>query len=526
MIRRKKILLGDKDIKSRENKDFDITINLNKTYREIVPYKKENVFNQISQYQSERDNCRNFRIYGTIESMYQDCDNFVIHIFKEKPNLTDLTATGTVNINTINGYLKTSKTYPSISNSWDSKNLFFKKKGKFLIELDDYYESDFIYLFFPEIYDTQENLFKRQLVYRYKTLNLKGEEIIKDISYGQQNSIVDIDGNIVEVDNDFDFFYNKHWIKEEIKLSYIRPTSWKCVNKICLGTNRDTVFVPYEPSKSCNINQMKFYSELIEVFADTLAPIPGSNIIQNISANANYIPPVYSQECNNLVTLGIMNRGTVCNLHEQEGNGYYTLQDSVGNYTNNLFDFGEYVKIKAIPAEGYKFIGFDINPVNIEPSYPLPGPFSTPSSHITFGSPIIGDITNPISNELILSLTSDTVVKLNFAKEITVEIENGFFHIATEDATYQKYRSHSKEYAPGIYKFPKGIHLNILLAYSSQTSNISITNFKTKTGSEPYIQRNIPGGQLPDDYATAVNAFISQPHYYILPITENIKIRL
>ena len=114
------------------------------------------------------------------------------------------------------GYIKTIQTSSVISESWNPSNIFNKKKGKYLIELDNYNEYDSVYVFISGLPENYSNLFKFQLVYRYEIINLAGEKEVKLVPYGKDEAIVDINGEILPIVNDFNFFYNKHWVKKNI----------------------------------------------------------------------------------------------------------------------------------------------------------------------------------------------------------------------------------------------------------------------------------------------------------------------
>jgi hypothetical protein len=58
MDKRKKILLGNKDILSRTIQDFYIDINLSKDNREMLPYKYDNIFDITNFYNKERKECK------------------------------------------------------------------------------------------------------------------------------------------------------------------------------------------------------------------------------------------------------------------------------------------------------------------------------------------------------------------------------------------------------------------------------------------------------------------------------------
>jgi len=210
----KKILHGDKDIINRKSEDFYLFIDLHRTAREFVPNKYDNVFNITDQYNKERNSCRNFRIYGQITSSDFDCTNLKLFVFKDIPNYSLYP-----HFSTDPNYLTETTTKPIVSNSWKYNNIFKKQVGKYLIEIDNFTETaDTVYIHIIDINPNAKNLYKCKLVYNYTTTDIFGNEITKTIPYGTDGSVVDINGNIIEVNNDFDFFYNKHWIKKNIDI--------------------------------------------------------------------------------------------------------------------------------------------------------------------------------------------------------------------------------------------------------------------------------------------------------------------
>jgi hypothetical protein len=189
MDNRKKILLGEKDIISRDNEDMFININLNKTFAEIRDEKFENIFDVAKQYEKERNTSRNFRIYGTISSTVVHSDGIALNILSSQTAAPLFQVTST----------------PLVYNE---VNAFGKKIGKYLIEFD-YCPYEFLFIQIPGNginYSTQ--IFPQQLVFK----DLEGNFI----DYGTQTNEIDGDGNTIEVNNDFYFLYNKHWIKKDL----------------------------------------------------------------------------------------------------------------------------------------------------------------------------------------------------------------------------------------------------------------------------------------------------------------------
>lgn len=480
MLKRQKILLGKEDIKIRENEDFSIDINLSGNLREIVPYKKENNFNLAIQYAKERNNSRDFRIYGTIESIFEDCDNLIVHVFSKKPDVEGLEVEiqANANIDTFEGYMKTTKTSSVISNAWNPVNIFNKKKGKFLVELDhdiDGYsdgELDFVYLYFPELNDDQENLFKRQLVYRYKTLNFQGEPSIELIPYGNTDIFIDIDGNYIDVQNDFDFFFNKHWIKENIKLNYSRSMYWRHETGVCDSIVRDIKLIPYTDSSVCEDGERVYY-DLIWVFSDTLAPVPDKDLVPNDGTVIPEVLNVSDDSCETFSILTVINGNTVAGVDEILGKGYVKVRDQQGDPHGYLFDIGESAFLEAVPLPGYAFHGFDIDPTITNSRKPNPDPASdveiiNPQSDWFLGSRVCNANTTP-SNNISIPMITNRTVKANFVLEVSLQIIGADFWVSNLYCTERKLLDGQ------TYSFPVGYRVNILRSSADDPSSGSKT---------------------------------------------------
>ena len=189
MDNRKKILLGEKDIISRNNEDILINVNLNKTFTEIRDEKFENVFDVAKQFSDERNTSRNFRIYGTINSNVAHSDGIILNI------LSSQTSSPLFQV-------------PSSSLVYNEVNAFGKKIGKYLIEYD-YCPYDVLFIQIPgNGINYSAQTFPQQLVFKDPDGNF--------IDYGTETNEIDVDGNTIEINNDFYFFYNKHWIKKDL----------------------------------------------------------------------------------------------------------------------------------------------------------------------------------------------------------------------------------------------------------------------------------------------------------------------
>lgn len=192
---KKKILLGEKDILAKENEDIFLNVSLHSTFSEIRNYKYDNVFDVAAQFKKERNESRDFRIYGIVDATVVDCDNLTISVFSQSGS------TG------LSGFVKNVQTSPMVYSSY---NAFAKKRGKYLIELTGYTE-DFVFLYIASNNLTYKNqIYSQQLIFK----DGNGEFI----DYGTQTIEINEDGTLMDINNDFYFLYDKHWIKKDLDI--------------------------------------------------------------------------------------------------------------------------------------------------------------------------------------------------------------------------------------------------------------------------------------------------------------------
>lgn len=193
MDERLKILLGDTDVITKDNEDLYININLNRSFFEYKKEKYDNDFDLAKQFEKERDASRNFRIYGVVDSNVIDCDNYPLKVYSDS-GATDLVYTTTTTFLNFGG----------------SVNVYNKKKGKYYIPLDNYTGSSIFIQVPTNTINITTQIFEQRLVF----YNLDNEFI----SYGTETVEVDNDLNTLEINNNFPFFYNKHWVKKDLTL--------------------------------------------------------------------------------------------------------------------------------------------------------------------------------------------------------------------------------------------------------------------------------------------------------------------
>lgn len=188
-----KILLGSEDILLKDNEDLFVNINLNRSFFEYKKEKYDNDFDLAKQFEKERNESRSFRIYGIVQSNVINCDAYPISVYSD-PSLTNLIYSTTTSKLNFNGNI----------------NVYNKRRGKYYIVLDNY-TGDTVYIL---IKNNNVNVSDQVFEQRFVFYDLDGEFI----SYGTETIEVDNDLNTIEVNNNFPFFYNKHWIKKDLDI--------------------------------------------------------------------------------------------------------------------------------------------------------------------------------------------------------------------------------------------------------------------------------------------------------------------
>lgn len=196
---KKKIVLGSEDILIKGVSDIFLNVSLQQTFNQIKKSQYDNNFDLAEQFRKERNASRDFRIYGIVDSTIIHTDNLSIKVYKNS-GLTQ--------------YIGTIKTTPLVYNE---ENVYAKKRGKYLLELNNY-DADLVYLKIEGDNLTYgDQIFEQRLVF----YTLDGEFV----EYGTET--VDIGFNnpgFLTIENNFPFFYNKHWIKKNLNVIEEKPT--------------------------------------------------------------------------------------------------------------------------------------------------------------------------------------------------------------------------------------------------------------------------------------------------------------
>jgi|TARA_R110000851_G_scaffold85152_3_gene185289 hypothetical protein len=241
MANKKKILINDDDL------DQFIRIDLGRTFHEIKKEKYDNDFDLSKQFKIERDRSRNFRIYGKLSSTIVDCNNLTLEVYSDA-NYSDLY------------YTTQSSPY-----SFNADNIFRKKNGKYLIELNNYpFDYAYIRLVSDDFY-YEDQLWEQKLVY----YNVDGDFV----SYGTNTFDFGTFGETaLIIENDFSFFFNKHWIRLDLDVKEEK------IRKISFSTTGDEI----EEGQVFNM----------QIFLNEPSPFGNETCLLNLSSPAGSIPEV------------------------------------------------------------------------------------------------------------------------------------------------------------------------------------------------------------------------------------------
>jgi len=197
-----KILLGEEDFIARDNEDLYLNINLNRTFSEYKKERYDNDFDLSEQFKKERNASRDFRVYGIVDSNVIDTSNIPIRVYSDSGTTNFITQVQTTNMN-----------------FGHNINVFNKKVGKYYLKLNNFTGTSVYFKIMGNNDFLATQVFEQKLVF-YDSDN-------QFISYGTNNVDLDDNLNSIEINNDFPFFYNKHWVKKNISL---QETKYPVIN--------------------------------------------------------------------------------------------------------------------------------------------------------------------------------------------------------------------------------------------------------------------------------------------------------
>lgn len=450
---KKQILLPREAFALGNDADTFLNIQLNRTETDIKTEKIDNVFSVSGQIEKERQASLKFCIFGLVDSKYVDCGNIIVDI-KDSQGLTlflpkiteDAIAQTNISI----------KTFELTEGSKMSCNLYGKKKAAFSIvfeisraELNALNAATIKAGKLPKthsidisVVEISKNIYHLQSV-PYLFYDLEGEFV----PFGTQTSDFDLDGNTIEINNDFPFLYDRHWLRETMILPAPRAVSFT-TDQINIAENVGDVFV------TLALDQPSLYG-----IEEVSVVISADNTIRNPN-------PDYSFETQR-VKWGIGEQTKTINLLQTFDDKFVesseSLEVSIANISGCITQDGSFQKVKVtITNEDYpseiKFITqavavkSDIG--SIEIGFQFHKPLEVPNQSI-----VVYATTN--STALLNSDFSFSPTDRNVS-ELTVDFEEG-----ATGGTVQLYI-----FDNNVYDLTKTVQVG----FKNPTQNISISS--------------------------------------------------
>lgn len=192
MRKKIKIILPESQRVSSENVDLLLNLDINRTFTEFKKERYDNDFDLAKQFQKERDTSKNFIIYGELHSTIINCNDIEIRVYRDS------------------GYTQLHTIINSSGIAYNRPNIFGRKNGKYVIKLINYkYENVYMLI-------RSDNFYYKDQKWSQKLVFKDGDDNF--VSYGTQTIEINYEGEAVEINNDFPFFYNKHWIRNDYKI--------------------------------------------------------------------------------------------------------------------------------------------------------------------------------------------------------------------------------------------------------------------------------------------------------------------
>ena len=212
----KKIILGSKKFIGNQNNDEFIDIELSREIETLKTDSLNNTFDFQQQFINERNDSYKFCIYGIVESRYGNCDNLNIK-FKiiDTDGLNSVIFTPYIFSGASSGHSFIVNTKPLSHNNVLSKNVYGTNKGCYFFhfELDkndiNFKKNKFIY---AEIFEPEQELYG-EFQFPFIFFDEDGEFI----EFGTETANFNKNNEIETINNNFPFFYDKHWIKFNIE---------------------------------------------------------------------------------------------------------------------------------------------------------------------------------------------------------------------------------------------------------------------------------------------------------------------
>lgn len=182
-----KILLPDQKGLTSENVDLFLNLDLNVHFSEFKKERFDNDFDLAAQFIKERNESRDFVIYGEIDSTVVDCNDLQIRVYSNSGHTNLLTIINSTKL------------------SYDTDNVFGKRKGKYYVKLRNYKHDSVYFKILSNNFSYKDQKWSQKLVFRDVDNNF--------VPYGTETVDINADGDTTQINNDFPFFFNKHWVR-------------------------------------------------------------------------------------------------------------------------------------------------------------------------------------------------------------------------------------------------------------------------------------------------------------------------
>lgn len=192
MDNRIKILLPNERGVTSENVDLFLNIDLRRQFNEFKKDRFDNDFDLAAQFIKERNASRNFIVYGVLDSTVIDCVGLPIKVFRDADRIHEIATI-----------------YPTTI-AYALPNVFGRRKGKYFLKLNNYKYDSVYFLIESNNFSYRDQKWEQRLVYYDADGNV--------MPYGTETVDINSEGDTASIENDFPFFFNKHWIKNDYNI--------------------------------------------------------------------------------------------------------------------------------------------------------------------------------------------------------------------------------------------------------------------------------------------------------------------
>lgn len=187
-----KILLPNEKSITSEDVDLFLSVDLSQQFNEFKKERFDNDFDLAEQFAKERNASRNYIIYGVLDSTIVDCVGLPIKVYSDSGRTQQIAVI-----------------FPT-SISYGQNNVFGKQKGKYYIKLENYPYDHVYFRIETNHFSYRDQDWEQRLVF----IDADGNYV----PYGTQTIDINAEGSSIIIENDFPFFFNKHWIKSDYNI--------------------------------------------------------------------------------------------------------------------------------------------------------------------------------------------------------------------------------------------------------------------------------------------------------------------